>query len=471
MPDYFAMMRDTLGSYADGVDQARARHAQDVRMDRERQEFEQRQRDWADTNTRRDETNAAIGGLRATSAGIYDGSQTNFSSLPPVSDAGPTPPTDAQPAGLRGPTPPSRRATPLEVNDAAQRVALSQRDMKAWSDLQEKGQTLHENELMGKAAKAPDDPALLQWINQNHKQISLGTPDKNGITPFSIVSPTGQAMFGMFSKADLAKLKGAAAIMEINPARAFDIIGAVNKDFAAALQTDNGTVMGVGNANNTGAFHSGSLNNQAMTARAAMATAGAAGLNARTNAEYHGELTKQVKQAAADSAKAREIASEFEDLTPAEQTGAKGLGLIRQFNILNVKPGGQISMGSAGNGKMPATLTDQEKLVYEKNVLPALDMLVNKYKGPDKVPAAEKAQVYQFYGLDPARFGVQGLPSWGAPAAGAGGLTVPGRPLYSADSRQLQVTATRPRGVSSAEASDAAEELRLRQGEARIGAR
>lgn len=46
---------------------------------------------------------------------------------------------------------------------------------------------------------------------------------------------------------------------------------------------------------------------------------------------------------------------------------------------------------------------------------------------------------------------------------------VPGRPLYYTDSKELQRRASKPRGISSAEADEAQWELSSREGEARIG--
>lgn len=72
-----------------------------------------------------------------------------------------------------------------------------------------------------------------------------------------------------------------------------------------------------------------------------------------------------------------------------------------------------------------------------------------------------------------AAWGGQGAP---APAAVAPksaiptGPQVPNRPLYSADQRDLERLAKRPRGVSTAEANEAQAELDARRGEARMSA-
>lgn len=57
--------------------------------------------------------------------------------------------------------------------------------------------------------------------------------------------------------------------------------------------------------------------------------------------------------------KAGDIAAEYEGLTDAEKAGAKGQGLIRQYNMANAKAGGQISLGA--QQRPGQTMTDVEK--------------------------------------------------------------------------------------------------------------
>jgi hypothetical protein len=62
-------------------------------------------------------------------------------------------------------------------------------------------------------------------------------------------------------------------------------------------------------------------------------------------------------------------------------------------------------------GKTAPTLTDVEKIAYNK----AIDAIANL--GPDATQQ-QIASEYRRFGLDPARFGVQGLPSWTPTEAG-----------------------------------------------------
>lgn len=56
---------------------------------------------------------------------------------------------------------------------------------------------------------------------------------------------------------------------------------------------------------------------------------------------------------------AAKLESQYSALTDAEKAGPKGQGLIRQFNMINVKAGGQISLGP--QARPGQTMTDLEK--------------------------------------------------------------------------------------------------------------
>ena len=59
------------------------------------------------------------------------------------------------------------------------------------------------------------------------------------------------------------------------------------------------------------------------------------------------EQLQMLKKQAAGNAEAQKIRTEYEALTPEEQVGAKGQGLIRQFNMANIKAGTPIPLGAA----------------------------------------------------------------------------------------------------------------------------
>jgi hypothetical protein len=431
--NYFEMMRDTVGSYGEGVDLARTRQYQDEVRQRQAAEFAQRQRDWARQNRMADTEDAAVGDLESLSRGsvqqgtglsvpsgqmLYQQGYGGQQGADAVRAAAGDMDREQARMGLQRTAQPTadvstRAATPLEMNSAAMRVALARRDMATYQALAEKGRTLAEDEAISKAMKQPVDDSLMQWVNSNHKQLSIGTPDKNGIAAFSVVTPDGKAMFGRLNRADLAKLQGAAAIMDMNPTRAWEMVAGVNKDLAAALNVDNSLALNAGKANNEGAYQSGQVTNSRITANASAS-------NAATLREYHGLQGKLLQREMDNNDEARKLAEQFDALTPQDQAGAKGQALVRRFNILNAKPGSMMSgAGGAGAGKLPATLTDQEKVAYGEAVKE-----IALIPGKDRTPM-RLAQVYQSYGLDPSRFGVAGLPSWGAPAPTLGSRDTP----------------------------------------------
>lgn len=60
-----------------------------------------------------------------------------------------------------------------------------------------------------------------------------------------------------------------------------------------------------------------------------------------------GAQAKQIRESA-DNANARaDLIEKFEALTDEEKAGAKGQGIIKQFNLLNVKAGGTVPLGAA----------------------------------------------------------------------------------------------------------------------------
>lgn len=155
--NYFEMMRDTVGAYGEGVDVGRRRRREDEQAAREQARFEQQQRDWEAANAQRQELNAAIGGLRAAHEGQLQSQGTGLSDpsarmlhaqgygdasgQQAVRDAAGDFAREERRMGLRPTMDPTaeirtRPSTEAEISQAAQRVALAQRDMGAWSRLE-----------------------------------------------------------------------------------------------------------------------------------------------------------------------------------------------------------------------------------------------------------------------------------------------------------------------------------------------
>lgn len=345
--DYFQMMRDTVGSYGEGVDVGRKRQYEDERRAREKATFDQQQLQWNRENQRAGEEDRAFADMRVLQAGGTPVDPAAMNDGPPV-----------QAMGLQVPRQPSR----LETNAAMQRIAAARRDINAMSTLGKEGDTLQEDDLMAKAMakvnKDGIDPEAARWLNNNHGKVTLLPADKNGIVGFTVVNADGDATLGKLSRADQAKLAGAQAIYALNPTRAWQLVGEVNKDLAAALATDNKTTLDAGKGNNDGRFHSGSLDNQRITAGAAATTAGAAARNAATNERYHGIQGELIQRELDSNTEARALVQQFNALTPEEQNGPKGQALSRQFDMLNAKPGSGLRAGGRG----PAA-----QVKYQKN--------------------------------------------------------------------------------------------------------
>lgn len=88
---------------------------------------------------------------------------------------------------------------------------------------------------------------------------------------------------------------------------------------------------------------------------------GAAAEASRATVGLRGAQAKQIRESA-DNANARaDLVDKFEALTPEEQAGAKGQGLIKQFNLLNVKAGGTVPLGSTPKTGGPVKMDDVDK--------------------------------------------------------------------------------------------------------------
>jgi hypothetical protein len=138
-----------------------------------------------------------------------------------------------------------------------------------------------EDDLFSKAEFTAEDT---KWLNNNHKSLTVkdavdAKGKKTGYRLTDIVD--GTAVDHMISMADGKKLAGALAIMKLNPTRALDIIGGIDKNLAEIVARENGLKTNVGDTGNkvqgninddahkaavladTVEFHKGSLRNDA----------------------------------------------------------------------------------------------------------------------------------------------------------------------------------------------------------------
>jgi hypothetical protein len=452
MANYYEMMRDTVGAWGEGVDHSRRRRAEDEMRERQRMEFEQRQRDWAEQNEQRQEVKSAMGGLRAMQGGIYDGQQTDWGSLPANSDAGPTQPpaSGLQP---RTATPP-RPASDMEMNQAAQRVALAQRDMGAWGKLEgdnrslkltegrraevKRLNSLKDQELVGIFQQSinanPDMPAMVDFDPKSRKYVVVSQVP--GI-PTQVLSRAEmvQSMMGVWEMGNGDYNAGIAAA--VGAAQASRAMADKNFERSRGMAGDN-----------AGLYFQG---RQADNADARLGMEGARLGLARDEAKHRRESERAGTPQVMSDGKGGIVL-----VTPVK--GKDGVVEFRQAPM----PAGLKPYNDPRTARDPL----QEKLAagYADEVAAA--------RKPADVTAVQNK--YRQLGLkgigeDPILEALRKATGGGGEAA-PGGVRVPGRPLYEAPTPQLQQMARKPRGVSSQEAAAAMDELERRKGESRMSA-
>lgn len=74
---------------------------------------------------------------------------------------------------------------------------------------------------------------------------------------------------------------------------------------------------------------------------------GAATEASRATVGLRGAQMAQLRESGENAAARANLVDQFEALTDEEKAGTKGQGLIKQFNLLNVKAGGQVALGAA----------------------------------------------------------------------------------------------------------------------------
>lgn len=256
------------------------------------------------------------------------------------------------PPGLRATLDTSRAPTfnaaptGADAEEILGRIALVKGDTAGFRTARDAARNFREDDLFKSRIKeytgsAEQIGSFVGFVNNNSKSVTLGQPDKRGFADMSIVTPSGEAVFAKLSKADQAKLYAAVGLMEMNPTKALEMISGVNKELAAAVAADNNLTLNVGGKQNEVA-------GKRAAAIAGEKTADAAVTNARSAAGLRKIQGDAITKAQANRDEAAALVSEYEALTPEEQAGPKGIGLIRRFNMLNVKAGGQVSLGGAG---------------------------------------------------------------------------------------------------------------------------
>lgn len=158
-----------------------------------------------------------------------------------------------------------RAASDLEVERAMGGVAMARRDMAGLSQSRARQKQLSEDEIL---AKAEVNDATISYINDNHRSLTIGDPDKHGFRQVSFVKVGGKAAFDRLSPMDQRKLAGAQALYATNPTRALQLAKEVNADLAKVFETEAREGEAVVRSGNDAAFKGGSLDNDAARTRA-----------------------------------------------------------------------------------------------------------------------------------------------------------------------------------------------------------
>ena len=94
----------------------------------------------------------------------------------------------------------------------------------------------------------------------------------------------------------------------------------------------------------------GAIDAQAAQTRASNATVG-----------LRDAQMRQIKDSGENATARANLVDQFEALTDEEKAGAKGQGLIKQFNLLNVKAGGTVPLGAAPRAEGPVRMDDVDR--------------------------------------------------------------------------------------------------------------
>lgn len=369
-------------------------------------------------------------------------------------------------------------AADMARTKALGRIAAASRNFEGLRQTSGEMRGLQMSQLAAEAVRVPlkDIESQLPSLNTNtsaYPMLFTGK-DKNGYTFLTTDSDGSPGKKFSMNEAQIRQFYLAHRLSEAGyGTEALATMSAVNKDLGEHVSKWNSAMQSTATTNNS-AVHNGNQDQTSrITANAAATSAGATAALSRAHQEVYGLQSKVLRQELDGNTQARQLAVQYESLSPAEQAGPKGQGLVRQFNILNVKPGAQLQV--PGGGRPAATLSDAEKIAYGKAVDEISMIPVDKATG--QADPARIAQTYRKYGLDPARFGFEseldkrlkafqtgGASDTQAPAA----MAVPGRPHFNTPTATLKTLAKKPRGVSSADAAAAADELMKREGESRM---
>lgn len=366
-----------------------------------------------------------------------------------------------QPAARAEPAP--ALSEDMNMARAQFNYARAMRDVNGMNTAREQIRTVAKRDYVNQAGKLNEDEAY-KYVHQNLTMaggmpISIARQGKDGYTMMSW-DEAGDSRVTKLNGAQIKQLVAADMLMK----NGFADEGLT---LAAGIHKDLNDLIGKMNQSTQGQAQ---VNNQAAQGRETGRHNRATEANAAARLAMDSQKNKD--------AAAREKAGDYNPvgINPdgksirvwdsklnrmADVPVAEGVDPQEQFKMMRLAQGGK--EGSAGI-KMNAdgSFVDNGKLYIPNPDPKSKQTHIPANYGPSKLDTAIEADLK----------GKGGAPAAGGFAGPGGGSAtqqpVPGRPLYYADQRELQRMASKPRGISTAEANDAAAELQQRQGESRI---
>ena len=262
------------------------------------------------------------------------------------------------PTGIQ---PTYRPATDLELNGLKSSLAAARGDVQGMETLRLARKGIEYDEGYKKHISdwqaMPDDERakLIGKLSYDTgvKGFGTWTPGKGKQAGYmTYLPPTGDAV--KLSDKEAGEVYALSNLMSIDPTRARGELDKVSdKVRAVAAQVFSAEHQGV-TANNQ-ATHSAAAD------RAAATSANAAATTARAHAAYYGAQGQALTDARNRREEAARIADRFSQLTPEQQAGPEGRGLQREFNMLNIKNGGTVSLADpSARGSIRNTKVEQK---------------------------------------------------------------------------------------------------------------
>lgn len=331
------------------------------------------------------------------------------------------------------------------LNRRLMSVAALRGDYAALGTLQDKNKELADTQVFNRAVQQfsmnPDSfTDTARWINKSSPVISTAPakdPRTGQLTGYNImtVTPSGDAVYKFVSPQQAATLAGATALMQVNPTKALQLMGTVDASLAQAVAAMNTATQQTTTANNTVQHYSNQDDTARENAKSNRIQANAAASNAQTNKDRAG----------------REKQTEGEKLQ--EKVDAYS-GILRRQDP-------KLSKEEAD--KKAADILLRDPNAKEQDVGLAEAGIFRKGKKYYKLGKSGQPEEVQFPGESKLDKALEAYAKGGG-AAPAGG----GQQLHDMPNSELQRIARKPRGVSSAEANAAAEELDRRKREPRL---